>query len=69
MVTIVVHRYVFSTFCSECFICAFVLLYYLDHTVIACYLGLYEEGEVKHISGVKPGYLELWLVSHQNIRI
>ena len=23
-----------------------------DHKVIACYLGLYEEGEVEHINGV-----------------
>ena len=23
-----------------------------DHAVIACYLGLYEEGEVEHINGV-----------------
>ena len=33
------------------------------HAVIACYLG-YEEGEVKHIDGVKPGFLELQIVSH-----
>ena len=30
-----------------------------DHTVIAC---LYEEGEVKYVNGVEPGFLELQLV-------
>ena len=25
-----------------------------DHAMIACYLELYEEGEVKHINGVWP---------------
>ena len=33
-----------------------------DHAVITCYLGLYEEGEVEHINGVRPGFLELQLV-------
>ena len=30
-----------------------------DHTVIACYLGLYEQGEVEHINGVRPGFIEI----------
>ena len=29
-----------------------------DHTVIACYLGLYEKGEVEHINGLRPSFLE-----------
>ena len=33
-----------------------------DHAVIACYLGLYEEGEVEYINGVRPGFLEIQLV-------
>ena len=37
--------------------------------MIACYLGLYEEGEVKHINGVWSTFLELQLVCCQNIRI
>ena len=28
-------------------------------TVIACYLGLYEEGEVEHISDVRPSFLDV----------
>jgi len=38
-------------------------------TVIACYLGLYEEGEVEHINGVWSSSLELELVCRQNIKI
>ena len=34
-----------------------------DHAVIACYLGLYEEGEVEHINGVRPSFLENTAVS------
>ena len=34
-----------------------------DHAVIACYLGLYEEGEVEHINGVRPSFLEYTAVS------
>ena len=37
--------------------------------MIACYLGLYEEGEVEHINGVRPGFLELQLVGRETIRI
>ena len=33
-----------------------------EHKVIACYLGLYEEGEVEHINGSS---LDLQLVGHQ----
>jgi len=29
--------------------------------MIACYLGLYEEGEVEHINGVRPCFLGLQL--------
>jgi len=36
-----------------------------DHTVIACYLGLYKECEIKDINGVRLGFLELLLVSHR----
>ena len=35
-----------------------------DHAVIACYLGLYEEGEVEHINSVRPSFLENTAVSH-----
>ena len=35
-----------------------------DHGVIACYLGLYEEGEVEHINGVWSSSLDLQLVGH-----
>ena len=34
-----------------------------DHAVIACYLGLYEEGEVEHINGVRPSFPEYTAVS------
>ena len=34
-----------------------------DHAVISCYLGLYEEGEVEHINGVRPSFLENTAVS------
>ena len=27
-----------------------------DHAMIACYLKLYEEGEIKHINGVWPSF-------------
>jgi len=37
--------------------------------VIACYVGLYEEGEVEHINGVWPGFLELQLIGRKIIRI
>ena len=30
--------------------------------MIACYLGLYEEGEVKHINGIRPDVIEIQLV-------
>ena len=42
-----------------------------DHVVIACYLGLYEEGEVEHINGVRPSSLEItasWLLNRNRIR-
>ena len=35
--------------------------------MIACYLGLYEEGEVEHINGVRPSFLENTAVSHSVI--
>ena len=38
-----------------------------DHAVIACYLGLYEEGEVEHINGVRPSFLENTAVSRSVI--
>ena len=33
-----------------------------DHTMIACYLELNEEGEVEHINGVWPNSKHLQLV-------
>ena len=36
-----------------------------DHAVIACYLELYEEGEVEHINGVRPSFLENTAVSRK----
>ena len=30
--------------------------------MIAWYLGLYEEGEVEHINGVRPSFLEIQLL-------
>ena len=38
-----------------------------DHAVIACYLGLYEEGEVEHINGVRPSFPENTAVSRSVI--
>ena len=35
--------------------------------MIACYLELCEEGEVKHINGVRPSFLENTAVSHSVI--
>ena len=37
--------------------------------MIVCYLGLYEEGEVEYINGVRPGFLELQLVGRLIERI
>ena len=35
--------------------------------MIACYLGLYEEGEVEHINGVRPSFPENTAVSRSVI--
>ena len=36
--------------------------------MIACYLELYEEGEVEHINGgVRPSFLEITAVSRKGV--
>ena len=32
-------------------------VYFINHGVVACYLELYEEGELEHINGVWPVFL------------
>ena len=36
-----------------------------DYAVIACYLELYEEGEIEHINEVRPSFLEITAVSRK----